>query len=309
VLSASVIPNAAATTVWFEWGVTTSYGNTSLPASLPQGLDAVLVEAILGGLLGDADYHCRLVASNAAGVTAGTDISFHSWPSLPAIVSTGLTNITSSSAVLSASVIPNATATTVWFEWGTTTNYGNATGWLTLPAGVSAMPVTSVLENLPIDTRYYFRLVASNVAGVRYGAGESFFATDFLTLQEGDVWTFTFTNLPLVNSDFSPFGGVPYWVGSASFNFLPNSFSATGALQCETLNTWRPFVTTVYAPSDGGGLATGDAWGYTLAGTLRFTMLSGSVVLTNVTILAEYHNTLARTVNVYATNVVLMRSP
>jgi hypothetical protein len=74
-VSGSVTANDAATSVAFQFGTTTSYGDS---ASLPSvgGLSSQPVSAALTGLLPGTTYHYRLVASSPDGTTDSTDATF-----------------------------------------------------------------------------------------------------------------------------------------------------------------------------------------------------------------------------------------
>ena len=78
-LNGTVNPNGAATTYRFEYGTTTSYGE-SVPAvggSAGSGTSAVSVNATAERLEPGTTYHFRLVASNGGGTTYGSDQTFH----------------------------------------------------------------------------------------------------------------------------------------------------------------------------------------------------------------------------------------
>jgi hypothetical protein len=74
-LNGNVNPNGLSTTYYFEWGATTSYGNTipSTPASAGSGTSGVHVSADITGLSPDTSYHYRLVAVSSAGTSYGSD--------------------------------------------------------------------------------------------------------------------------------------------------------------------------------------------------------------------------------------------
>jgi hypothetical protein len=74
-LSATVTPNGADTTYWFQYGRSTSYGHRTTRLTVPAGA-AVKVEADVSGLLGYTRYHWRLFARNSAGNTPGRDRAF-----------------------------------------------------------------------------------------------------------------------------------------------------------------------------------------------------------------------------------------
>ena len=55
---------------WFEWGLDTIYGNVTPPASKTTGEK---FSHILGGLIPEATYHFRALASNVFGISHGAD--------------------------------------------------------------------------------------------------------------------------------------------------------------------------------------------------------------------------------------------
>ncbi len=76
-LNGTVIANYANTEVSFEWGLTTSYGNSiaATPANV-SGVSATTVMASITGLDANTTYHYRCVGVNEAGITYGDDQSF-----------------------------------------------------------------------------------------------------------------------------------------------------------------------------------------------------------------------------------------
>jgi hypothetical protein len=82
-LNAVVNPNGASTDVYFQWGLTTNYGNTTVTTSLTDELNlAQAVATVIGGLQPQHTYHFRAVAINSAGTTLGSDLTFVT-PQLP----------------------------------------------------------------------------------------------------------------------------------------------------------------------------------------------------------------------------------
>jgi hypothetical protein len=74
-LAGSVDPRTRATTWWFEYGTTTSYGSQTASRSAGSGGTVRAVSAGLSGLKPGTTYHYRLVARNDAGTTRGADAS------------------------------------------------------------------------------------------------------------------------------------------------------------------------------------------------------------------------------------------
>src|SRR5436853_731496 len=82
--------------------------------------------------------------------------------------------ISSTSAVLQAYVNPFSKATTAWFEWGQTTNYGNVTAPTNLPAAFALYYVSTQIVALTPNTTYHYRGVATNSDGTTRGDDVSF---------------------------------------------------------------------------------------------------------------------------------------
>jgi hypothetical protein len=74
----TVNPNGAPTTVTLEYGLTTSYGSTSLPLTVAAGPSAVAMGQLLNGLACNTLYHYRAVATNVSGSGFGADATFTS---------------------------------------------------------------------------------------------------------------------------------------------------------------------------------------------------------------------------------------
>jgi hypothetical protein len=108
-------------------------------------------------------------SSGSYTITYGQQVTAPSVTTLAGVA----TNATS--ATLNALVNPNNAVTTVFFEWGATTNYGSTayapelTSLLNTPQDASA-----VLENLSPQTTYHYQAVALNSAGTSYGGDVTF---------------------------------------------------------------------------------------------------------------------------------------
>lgn len=85
-------------------------------------------------------------------------------------------NISASGSTLDGSVNPNGTATLVYFEYGTTTAYGQTTAPQSLGSGNAPVPFNHALTGLQQSTTYHFRLVSA-AAGVITRYADQTFAT------------------------------------------------------------------------------------------------------------------------------------
>jgi hypothetical protein len=76
ILNGTVKPNGLSTTYIFQWGRTTIYGNTTIVNSAGSGTSNVSASAKITGLRFNTAYHYRIVATNSAGTTYGSDMTF-----------------------------------------------------------------------------------------------------------------------------------------------------------------------------------------------------------------------------------------
>ncbi len=84
------------------------------------------------------------------------------------------TDVSTTGATLNGTVNPNGVATTVSFEWGTTTSYGQTTPGQALGAGTVAQAVSAALTGLAPCTTYHYRLKATSAGGTANGEDATF---------------------------------------------------------------------------------------------------------------------------------------
>ena len=126
-VTGSVNPGGLTTSYWFEYG-TSSFAAATAKASAGSGSGSVSVTAKLTGLKPDTAYVFRLVASNSSGSSTGVQSSFTTSTAAAPTVSTGsASGVLTTSMTLTGSVNPNSSATSYWFEYGTTSSYGSKT--------------------------------------------------------------------------------------------------------------------------------------------------------------------------------------
>lgn len=159
----------------FEYGTTTSYGQTVACAETPAGIGsahgAVAVHAEVASLPA-GEYHFRLTAANANGPSHGADASFAL--SGPPTIEGESAVALYSEAELKATVNPGNLATTYHFEYGTGVGYGQSTPAQTIPAGSAPVVVGARLAGLAELTSYHFRIVASNAVEAVTGGDQTF---------------------------------------------------------------------------------------------------------------------------------------
>ncbi len=122
---------------------------------------------------------------------------------------------------LTAKVNPNGADTVGYFEWGTTTNYGQQTTTFTLGLSIIPFPIANSIGNQPIGNTFHFRLVLSNAVGV--------------TISPDVVYTVPHFEVVPVNGPQTTIGDSVRWAdlngdgildviaGNRAFRFQPNA--------------------------------------------------------------------------------------
>lgn len=175
-LIGTVNPNDLSTTVTFEYGTTTGYGSTAPASQSPvTGNTMVEVSAQISGLLPATTYHYRVKTVNSLGTTYGEDKTFTTLGQAPTATTQAACCLSSTGATLNGTVNANYVSTTVTFEYGTTTNYGQTVTASQSPVtGTTNVNVSAGITGLTAGTTYHFRVKAVNSVGTTYGDDKSF---------------------------------------------------------------------------------------------------------------------------------------
>jgi len=189
-LNGKVNPEGTATSYYFEYGTTTAYGS-KVPVSSKSagsGTSNVAVGQAALGLVQNTTYHFRLVAESAAGTVNGEDKTFTTLKAPKATTeSSGL--VKASQATVSASVNPEGSATSYWFQYGPTTSYGSQmpASPKSVGSGTGNVSVYETLTGLIEGTTYHYRVIAQSAADVVYGEDKTFMTKtpSALWVQEG----------------------------------------------------------------------------------------------------------------------------
>ena len=173
-LKGSLDPHGLTTTVYFQYGTTTSYGLTAA-IQTRTGNTYQNVAANIRSLTANTIYHCRIVATNSAGTRYGSDRTFTtlSATGLPVVTTNPATNVAAFSATLHGSLNPHGLTTTVYFQYGTTTSYGRTTP-IQSQTGNTYRNIAANINGLSRHTTYHFRIVATNSGGTRFGGDRTF---------------------------------------------------------------------------------------------------------------------------------------
>jgi hypothetical protein len=177
-VNGTVNPEGGATTYHIEYGTSVNYGASTAETDAGSGTADVPVRVTLTKLSSDTTYHYRVVATNALGIGRGDDRTFRTAgaPAPPVASTRPATQKGPLSAVVNGLVTPRGLPTTVHFLWGPTSAYGQQTPDVAAGAGFTGVPVSATLTGLQPNTRYHFRLIATNSLGTRRG-GDRYFTT------------------------------------------------------------------------------------------------------------------------------------
>ena len=173
-LNGTVNPRWHATSYRFEYGTTTSYGQSTPVQNAGTGNTAVAVNAPLTALEPATTYHYRLVATFSGRTITSADAQFTTQALPPTVTSQPATAITTTTAFANGTVDPRGAATTYHFEYGTTTAYGLSTASTDAGAGHGQVAASAQLIGLDPGTTYHFRLVATNAGGTAVGEDVEF---------------------------------------------------------------------------------------------------------------------------------------
>jgi len=164
--------------VFYEYGTTTNYGYIKYSSILlaTTGTTSLTLGSPVTGLVASTTYHYRAGASNSVGISYSSNMTFTTLGS-PIVETLAASNITFSEATLFGIVNPNATNGTCdsWFEYGLSTNFGNASSIEVLAATNVGLSVQKTITGLISGSEYYFRMAASNQFGITYGTINSLY--------------------------------------------------------------------------------------------------------------------------------------
>lgn len=138
---------------------------------------ATAVSADLSTLHAATLYHYRLVTTTADGPEPGVDRTFETPVAVQEVVTGGASEIGKTTATLSGSFTGDGNDTHYYFEYGTSTSYGQqspAPPGADQGASAGTQNVSTPLVGLSGNTIYHYRLVAENKFGTTAGGDQSF---------------------------------------------------------------------------------------------------------------------------------------
>jgi len=225
-LNGTVDPNEISTSLYFEYGTTTSYGSQT-PTVAVSGSQTLPESAQLTELAPGTLYHYQLVTVNVSGTSYGGDVTFTTASiagGVPGLITGSAGGIAYSAATLKATVNPDGEATNVYFEYGLSGSYGSTTPTQAIGDGVYNVLVEAPLTNLLPNTTYHYCVVATNTNGTVTGPDETLQTGAVLITGLSPAKGLAGATLTLTGSGFTGTTNVTFlkevWPGSYSANFL-----------------------------------------------------------------------------------------
>jgi hypothetical protein len=282
-LNGGVNPNGQDTSYAFQWGPTSGYGHQTTLTSAGSGTSSSTVSANVTGLASGTTYHFRIIALNATGTSVGIDQTFSTTgtppaPSNPPTATTGApANVGQSGASVNGTVNPAGQATTYYFEYGPTSDYGFETSAIDGGSSSTDEPASANLAGLQSSTTYHYRLVAFNPGGTTLGSDQTFTTAAPLKSQVAFIGRMGFVSPGrIIGVEAGCFGGatnctghvtmshIGVVIGQRDFNIAPNTggfqnieLSARGASMLLSYNSvFHLLPVTVTVTTSGGQTIT-----------------------------------------------------
>ena len=139
---------------------------------------------------------------------------------VPTVTTLAASNVSSTSVVFNSSVTPNSDSqlTRVWFQWGLSSNYDNATTPLTISSNLVNVAVRQSAPVNPVaNTLYHYRAAAGHNSGTNYGGDRTF------------LWSNVRPHIDAIG---------PQGSGSYRLQFTGNAFQLYQVQASSTLTNW-----------------------------------------------------------------------
>jgi hypothetical protein len=177
-LNGNVNPEGQATSYYFEYGATESYGTKTAEVSAGSGSTSQEFHFTWSGLSPNTTYYFQLVAVYGAGKTKvdGGNMTFKTAaaPGAPTASTEQATKVSEAEATLKGAVDPEGQMTSYFFQWGTSESYEHNTSEAQAGSDHSSHVETAALSELKAGTVYHFRIVAKNQTETVMGSDQTF---------------------------------------------------------------------------------------------------------------------------------------
>jgi plastocyanin len=229
-LRGTVNSNGHPTTYYFKYGSTTSYGKETSVSPPVEGTNVSASALVTVPMPGT--YHFRLVAKNEKGTVEGADQTFTT-PGPPSATTGQATSVRETEVTLNGTFNPDGKPTKSYFEWGTSTGYGQTTEAGPASEDHSSHPASANLIKLASGTVYHFRLVAKNASEEVRGNDQMFTTTSLSSppSEPSPVSTTTSTTPPSTTTTHAEPSPVPPLAGSPSLRASQRGSSVRGSLE------------------------------------------------------------------------------
>lgn len=157
------------TNVVFEYGISTSYGNTAVIPAVITGNSDVPVSAVIEGLQSATTYHFRIRATNAVNVTYSSDLTFATPGSTPVLTTAAVTSVTGVSAVSGGNITFDGGAAVTARGVCVGANLNPSLSDIVVNSGSGTGVFTTNINGLTPSTTYHVRAFATNSYGTAYG--------------------------------------------------------------------------------------------------------------------------------------------
>jgi phosphodiesterase/alkaline phosphatase D-like protein len=175
VLAGTVNGDGKAASYRFEYGESESLGSET--PTQGSGSAEASVTAEVSGLHAGRTYFFRIVGENESGANVGAIHEFTTPPAVEGVSTGSATSIEPTAATLNGQLLPGEFDAHYYFEWGTSSAYGNSTPappGTDAGSGTSAVAAEASLAGLSPNTLYHYRIVVQNSFGATYGEDRTF---------------------------------------------------------------------------------------------------------------------------------------
>ncbi len=162
------------------WG-SNQYGQTTVPKALATAtFDLVVTDNL--NLAVPGHYTRTYTATTRLGGVNRATRTLVLPGGLPVVNTLAATGAGPTRVTLQARVNPRNYPTDVWFEWGSSSNYGATTSRRAIGTGMAEVPVGEALTGLTVQGQpFHYRAVAQNCGGTVYGEDRVFVLPEYPT--------------------------------------------------------------------------------------------------------------------------------